>query len=190
MNDKVESFVNKRKPWNKPLQRCFPSDPLRSKLQKIYARSRKYATFVRNRKNRQEQKRAKEKEINSVDDVGNEATRWHENHLALRGLARGAGLTPLRSRSPPRRSFLQTQYYEIRGLNTYVALIKLNGKIRILIPALHLLHSVCCPVGNECGGVKLDKDGGTWVTTTLPESSASQLYARLILNLTQKGRWR
>jgi hypothetical protein len=36
-------------------------------------------------------------------------------------------------------------------------------------------------------GLKLDKDGGTWVTTTLPECGASQIERKADLKLTQEG---
>jgi hypothetical protein len=39
----------------------------------------------------------------------------------------------------------------------------------------------------DTAGLKLDKDGGTWVTTTLPESSASRIERKADLKLTSEG---
>src|SRR5277367_6301718 len=61
-------------------------------------------------------------------------------------------------------------------LNTNVVLVKLNGKDLYLDPG-----GAFTPFGllmwPETGtpGLKLDKDGGTWIKTTLPEAVESQI---------------
>jgi hypothetical protein len=66
-------------------------------------------------------------------------------------------------------------------LNGDVVVVKLNGKDVYCDPAAGY-----APFGlmtwEETGvaGLRLDKDGGTWVTTPLPESSSSQIIRKTL----------
>jgi hypothetical protein len=192
MNDLAESFLNKRKAMEQAVaETVSPNDSPDVKLQKIYARVQKIRnTSYETEKTEQEQKRAKEKEINSVEDVwkrgyagGNEIT------LLFAGLARAAGFDA----SPVRVSTRDDHFFHLsimrtRDLNTYVVLIKLNGKDTYFDPGTAFTPFGLLP-WPETGtaGLKLDKDGGTWVTTPNPESSDSQIVRKADLNLTQEG---
>jgi Domain of Unknown Function with PDB structure (DUF3857) len=192
MNDTAESFLNKRKVMEQAVAEIVsPSDSPDVKLQKMYARVQKIRnTSYEIEKTTQEQKRAKEKEINNVEDVwkrgyagGNEIT------LLFVGLARAAGFDASPVRVATRDDhFFKPSIMRSRDLNTYVTLVKLNGKDSYLDPG-----SAFTPFGllpwSEAGtaGLKLDKDGGTWVTTSLPESSESQIVRQADLNLTSDG---
>jgi hypothetical protein len=192
MNDLAESFLNKRKAMDQAVaETVSPNDSPDVKLQKIYARVQKIRnTSYETEKTEQEQKRAKEKEINSVEDVwkrgyagGNEIT------LLFAGLARAAGFDA----SPVRVSTRDDHFFHLsimrtRDLNTYVVLIKLNGKDTYFDPGTAFTPFGLLP-WPETGtaGLKLDKDGGTWVTTPNPESSDSQIVRKADLNLTQEG---
>jgi hypothetical protein len=192
MNDLAESFLNKRKAMEQAVaETVSPNDSPDVKLQKIYARVQKIRnTSYETEKTEQEQKRAKEKETNNVEDVwkrgyagGNEIT------LLFAGLARAAGFDA----SPVRVSTRDDHFFHLsimrtRDLNTYVALIKLNGKDTYFDPGTAFTPFGLLP-WPETGtaGLKLDKDGGTWVTTPNPESSDSQIVRKADLNLTQEG---
>jgi hypothetical protein len=192
MNDLAESFLNKRKAMEQAVaETVSPNDSPDVKLQKIYARVQKIRnTSYETEKTEQEQKRAKEKEINNVEDVwkrgyagGNEIT------LLFAGLARAAGFDA----SPVRVSTRDDHFFHLsimrtRDLNTYVVLIKLNGKDTYFDPGTAFTPFGLLP-WPETGtaGLKLDKDGGTWVTTPNPESSDSQIVRKADLNLTQEG---
>ena len=192
MNDTAESFVNKRKAMEQAVTEIVsPSEAQEVKLQKIYARVQKIRnTSYEVEKTTQEQKRAKEKEINNVEDVwkrgyadGNDIT------LLFIGLARAAGFDASPVRVATRDDhFFKPNIMRSRDLNTYVALVKLDGKDAYFDPG-----SAFAPFGllpwAEAGttGLKLDKDGGTWVTTTSPECSASQIVRKADLNLTSDG---
>jgi hypothetical protein len=192
MNDAAEGFLNKRKPMEQAAaQIVSPNDSPEVKLQKIYARAQKIRnTSYEIEKTTQEQKRAKEKEINSVEDVwkrgyagGNEIT------LLFVGLARAAGFDAFPVRVATRDDhFFKPGIMRSRDLNTYVALVKLNGKDSYFDPG-----SAFTPFGllpwseTNTAGLKLDKDGGIWVTTSLPESSASQILRKADLNMTSDG---
>jgi hypothetical protein len=192
MNDAAEGFLNKRKPMEQAAaQIVSPNDSPEVKLQKIYARAQKIRnTSYEIEKTTQEQKRAKEKEINNVEDVwkrgyagGNEIT------LLFVGLARAAGFDAFPVRVATRDDhFFKPGIMRSRDLNTYVALVKLNGKDSYFDPG-----SAFTPFGllpwseTNTAGLKLDKDGGIWVTTSLPESSASQILRKADLNMTSDG---
>jgi hypothetical protein len=192
MNDAAEGFLNKRKPMEQAAaQIVSPNDSPEVKLQKIYARAQKIRnTSYEIEKTTQEQKRAKEKEINNVEDVwkrgyagGNEIT------LLFVGLARAAGFDAFPVRVATRDDhFFKPGIMRSRDLNTYVALVKLNGKDSYFDPG-----SAFTPFGllpwseTNTAGLRLDKDGGIWVTTSLPESSASQILRKADLNMTSDG---
>jgi len=192
MNDAAESFVNKRKAMEQAVGEIVsPSDPADIKLRKIYARVQKIRnTSYEIEKTAQEQKRAKEKESNNAEDAwkrgyadGNDIT------LLFIGLARAAGFDASPVRVATRDDhFFKPTVMRSRDLNTYVALVKLNGKDAYFDPG-----SAFTPFGllpwAEAGttGLKLDKDGGTWVTTAAPESSESQIVRTADLSLTSDG---
>ncbi len=192
MNDAAESFVNKRKAMEQAVGEIVSTgDSPEVKLQKIYARVQKIRnTSYEIEKTEQEQKRAKEKEISNVEDVwkrgyadGNEIT------LLFVGLARAAGFDASPVRVATRDDhFFKPNIMRSRDLNTYVALVKVNGKDSYFDPGAAFTPFGLLP-WSETGttGLKLDKEGGTWVTTTMPEPSASQIVRKAELNLTSEG---
>src|SRR6266436_3828925 len=192
LNDGVESFVGKRKAMEQAVAEIVSaSDSPETKLQKIYARVQRVRnTSYEQEKTEQEQKRAKEKEINNVEDVwkrgyadGNEIT------LLFVSLARAAGFDASPVRVATRDDhFFKPNIMRSRDLNTYVALVKVNGKDSYFDPGAAFTPFGLLP-WSETGtaGLKLDKEGGTWVTTTMPEPSASQIVRKAELNLTSEG---
>jgi len=73
-------------------------------------------------------------------------------------------------------------------LNETAVLVKLNGKDLYFNPGAEF-----APFGmlnwSETGtpGMRLDKDGGTWIQTTLPESSESRIERKAKLKLSDSG---
>ena len=192
MNDTAEGFLNKRKAMEQAAAEIVsPNDSPDVKLQKIYARAQKIRnTSFEIEKTTQEQKRAKEKEINNVEDVwkrgyagGNEIT------LLFVGLARAAGFDASPVRVATRDDhFFKPGIMRSRDLNTYVALVKLNGKDFYFDPGYTFTPFGLLPWSEtNTAGLRLDKDGGTWLTTSLPESSASQILRKADLNMTSDG---
>jgi hypothetical protein len=191
-NDFLEGFVGKRKAMEAAVaQIVSPSDPPDVKLRKIYDR----VQAVRNtsyelRKTEQEEKRAKEKPPENVEELwkrgygnGNQLT-W----LFL-ALARAAGFEAYGCWVSDRRSyFFSPNTMESQKLNANVVLVKLNGKDVYLDPG-----AAFTPFGlltwSETGtpGLRLDKDGGTWIQTTLPQSSESKIERNAKLKLTDSG---
>jgi len=192
MDDAAEGFVNKRKAMEQALEQIVSAgDSPEAKLQKIYAKTQSIRnTSYEVGKTEQEQKRAKEKEINNAEEV------WRRGYgdgyqitWLFLGLARAAGFDASPVRISTRDDhFFKNSLMNARDLNTNVVSVKVNGKDLYFDPG-----SAFTPYGllpwPETGtaGLKLDKDGGSWVTTPNPESSASQVIRKADLSLTSEG---
>jgi hypothetical protein len=107
------------------------------------------------------------------------------------GLARAAGLEAYGVMASNRsRYFFHQNSMDARKLGWNVVLVKVNGKDIYCDPGVAFT-----PFGllewPETGvqGLRLDKDGGTWIETILPESSASRIerHANLTLSAATGG---
>jgi hypothetical protein len=190
--DRAESFVGKRKAMEQAVAEIVSaSDSPEAKLQKIYARVQQLRnTSYEREKTEQEQKREKEKEINNVEDLwkrgyGNGAQiTW--TFLAL---SRAAGFEAypvwVASRT---ENFFKSNLMRASDLNSNVVLVKLNGKDLYFDPGSAFTPYSLLPWGEtNVRGLKLDKDGGTWVVTPNPESSVSQIVRKADLKLNSEG---
>jgi Domain of Unknown Function with PDB structure (DUF3857) len=180
LNDRVESFVGKRKAMEEAVaQIVSPNDSPEVKLQKIYTRAQQIRnTSYEVRKTEQEQKRAKEKEAGNVEELwkrgygnGSDIT-WL--FLALVRAARFEAYAVMAS--DRRNYFFNPNLMDRTRLDANLVLVKVNGKDVYFDPG-----AAFTPFGMlewpETGvqGLRLDKDGGTWVRTMLPDSSASRV---------------
>lgn len=191
-NGQLESFIGKRKAMEQAVSQIVsPNDPQEVKLRKIYDR----VLQVRNTsyelaKTEQEEKRDKEKPAENVEDVWKRGygNNWQLTWLFL-GLARAAGFEAYGCWVSDRREyFFNPVTMQSAKLNTNVVLVKLNGKDLYLDPGI-----VFTPFGlltwSETGvqGLRLDKDGGTWIKTTLPQASESRIERVGKLKLSDAG---
>ena len=191
-NGQLESFIGKRKAMEQAVaQIVSPNDSQEVKLRKIYDRVQQ----IRNKsyevqKTEQEQKRAKEKPAENVEEVWK---RGYGDSVQLAwlflGLARAAGFEAYGCWVSDRREyFFSPVTMQSAKLNDNVVLVKLNGKDLYLDPGV-----VFTPYGlltwSETGvpGLRLDKDGGTWIQTTLPEASESRIERVGKLKLSDTG---
>ena len=192
MNDGAEGFVNKRKAMEQAVAEIVsPGDSPDAKLQKIYARVQKTRnTSYEVKKSEQEQKRAKEKDINNVEDL------WKRGYgeadqitLLFLGLARASGFDASAVKVATRDDhFFKPNVMKARDLNTYVILVKLSGKDAYFDPGAAYTPFGLLPwPETSTMGLKLDKDGGTWINTPTPEPSESQVIRKADLNLTLEG---
>ena len=105
------------------------------------------------------------------------------------GLARAAGLEASGVRVPSRSEhFFNEKTLNDADLDWSIAVVKVAGHDLYLDPGTPFV-----PFGllswaktNE-KGLKLDKDGGSWILTPLPESSASEIKRKADLKLTEEG---
>jgi transglutaminase-like putative cysteine protease len=191
-SDYLESFVGKRKAMEAAIaQIVSPNDTPEVKLRKIYDR----VQAIRNTsyevwKTEQEEKRAKEKPVDNVEELWK---RGYGNGTQLTwlflALARAAGFEAYGCWVSNRHDyFFVSQTMESQKLNSNVVLVKLNGKDIYFDPG-----AAFTPFGMliwpETGtqGLRLDKDGGTWIRTTLPQSSESKTARNAKLKLTDTG---
>jgi len=191
-NDLLESFIGKQKAMEQAVAQIVgPADSPETKLHKIYDRVQQVRnTSYEIRKTQQEEKRDKEKVNENVADIWK---RGYGNGQQLTwlflALARAAGLEAYGCWVADRRQyFFQPGLMESQDLDANVVLVKLNGKDLYFDPG-----GAFTPYGlltwSETGvrGLKLDKDGGTWITTTLPASSESQIKRAATLTLSDSG---
>lgn len=191
-NEQLEAFIGKRKAMEQAVSEIVSaSDSPEVKLQKIYARVQQIRnTSYEEPKSEQEQKRDKEKDPGNVEAIwkkqygnGQELT-W----LFL-ALARAAGFEAsgmwLADRS---HYFFQPQTMEGRRLDANVVVVKLNSKDVFFDPGAAFTPFGMLPwVETAVQGLKLDKDGGTWVATSLPASTESAINHKAQLKLNETG---
>lgn len=191
-NGQLESFVGKHKAMEEALaQIVSPSDSPEVNLHKIYDRVQTIRnTSYEMRKTEQEYKRDNEKPAENVEDVWK---RGYGDGIQLTwlflGLARAAGFESYGCWVSGRRQyFFNPKTLETRKLDSNVVLVKLNGKDVYFDPG-----GKFAPFGmlewSETGviGLRLDKDGGTWIKTSLPAASESRVERKAKFKLTDSG---
>jgi hypothetical protein len=191
-NGEVESFIGKRKAMEQAVaQIVSPGDTPEVKLQKIYARVQQLRnTAYEVETTEQEKKRNKEKATKNVEDVwksgsgsGREIT-WL--YLAL---VRAAGLEAYPVLVSRRNEYFFTpQMMDPHRLDDNVVLVKLNGKDTFYDPGTANTPFGILPWPETAvQGLRLDKDGGAWVTTSVPDSTVSNITRKADLKMTDQG---
>jgi Domain of Unknown Function with PDB structure (DUF3857)/Transglutaminase-like superfamily len=191
LNGKTESFLGKRKDMEPVVaQVVSPNDTPEMKAQKIYARLQQLRnTTYEVEKTDQEQKRNKAKE-------GNAGEVWRQGFGSSKditwlylAMVRAAGIESYLVQVSTRNEyFFNPRAMDANQLNSDVVLLKLGGKDVYCDPGTAFVPFGLLPWGKTAVmGLKLDKDGGSWVTTTLPESSVSKIERKAELRLTQEG---
>lgn len=192
LNDRTENFVGKRKAMEQAVSQIVsPSDSPEVKVQKIYARVQQIRnTSYEVRKTEQEQKREKEKEPGNVEEL------WHRGYgngqqltWLFLALVRAAGMEAYGVWASDRSNYMfDPRVMDSSKLDTNVVLVKLNGKDVYCDPG-----SAFTPLGllpwpeTAVKGLRLDKDGGGWVTTPVPASSESRIERKAALKMTDTG---
>jgi hypothetical protein len=189
---RIEDFINKRKAMEQAVaQIVSPSDTLEQKLQKIYARCQKIRnTSFEREKSQQEIDREKLKEINNVEDVWKRgyADGYDITWLFL-ALARAAGFDA----SPVFISTRDSHFFNPRvmnphDLNTNVVLVKLDGKDVYFDPGVAFAPFAMLPwYETGVNGMRIDKDGGTWILTTHSDAAVSGIDRQAKLQLDDTG---
>jgi hypothetical protein len=191
-NERVESFVGKHKAMEEAVaQIVSPSDSPGVKLQKIYARTQQIRNLsYEPRKTEQEEKRDKLKAESNVEDVWKNGygNGWNITWLFL-GLVRAAGFEAYPCIVSGRSEyFFKKERLNSSELNANVALVKLNGQDLYFDPGAKFTPYGMLPwMETDAAGLKLDKDGGKWILTSLPDSASSKIERIGKLNLTDNG---
>lgn len=191
-NEQLENFVGKKKAMDQAVAEIVsPGDSQEVKLQKIYARVQQIRnTSFEERKSEQEQKRDKEKPPENVEAI------WKDQYgdgqqltWLFLALARSAGFEAsgmwLADRS---HYFFVPQTMEGQRLDANVVVVKLNGKDVFFDPGAAFTPFGMLPwVETGVKGLKLDKDGGNWLQTSLPSSKESAILRKADLRLSETG---
>jgi hypothetical protein len=192
LNDQVERFVGKRKAMEQVVaQIVSPGDAPELKLRKIYERVQKIRnTGYEEELTEQEKKRGKQKNINNVEDLWkNGYGTGREITWLFLALARAAGLEASPVMVSRRNEYLfHPNSMDPHQLNDNVVLVKLDGKDTFYDPGTAFTPFGILPWPETLvQGLRLDKDGGTWVSTSLPDSSVSHIDRKATLKLTGEG---
>jgi Domain of Unknown Function with PDB structure (DUF3857) len=192
LNGRVESFTGKTKAMEQAVSQVVsPSDTPEAKAQKIYARVQQLKnTSFEVQKSEAEQKRDKTKEAKNVEDVwraqSGDGVQITWLYLAL---VKAAGIEAYPVYVSSRNEYIfQPKAMNAQQLNSNVVMLKINGKAVYCDPGTAFVPYGLLPWG-ETGvmGLKLDKEGGSWVETTMPLSSESRIVRKADLKLSDDG---
>ncbi|HUM05091.1 MAG TPA: DUF3857 and transglutaminase domain-containing protein [Terriglobales bacterium] len=185
-------FTNKHKAMEQTVaQIVAPDDTPEVKLQKIYARVLQIRnTSFEREKTEQEAKRAKEKDVNNVEDVLKRGygDAGDINWLFI-ALAKACGIEAYSVRVSSRSYyFFDQRLMNANQLNTDVVLVKLGGKDLYLDPGAKFAPYGLLPwYETKVQGLLLDKENGQWVTTDLPNSALAKTERKAELTLSEDG---
>ncbi len=192
LNGRLEGFVGKRKAMEEAVGGIVShGDSPEVKLQKIYARVQQMRnTSYEAEKTEQEQKREKEKDPTNVEEI------WKKQYANGRdltwlflGLARAAGFEASGMWVADRQNyFFLPNSMDGRRLDANVVVVKLNGKDVFFDPGAAFTPFGMLPwLETGVKGLKLDKDGGSWLDTELPASADSAIQHKAELKLSDTG---
>jgi hypothetical protein len=191
-NDRLEAFLGKKKDLQAAVaQIVSPNDAPEVKLQKIYARVQQLRNLsFEPLKSEEEVKREKQKRIENAADIlkqgygnGRDLT-W-----SFLGLARAAGFEGYGALVAARSEHIfNDKRMNSDELDSNVVLIKMGGKDLYFDPGAKFVPYGMLPWQETVSrGMKLDKDGGSWIETPGPWSSESQVKRKAELKLDNEG---
>jgi hypothetical protein len=190
--ESTDSFINKRKAMEQAVATIVsPSDAAEVKLRKIYTRVQQVRNLsFEQEKSEAERKREKQKELFNVEEVWKAGYAYGSqiNYLFI-ALARAAGFEANCVLVSRRDSFFfQPGMMNPNQLNDNVIFVKAQGKDYYLDPGTRFTPFGLLPWAETAvKGLKLDKEGGTWVQTPLPASSESQIRRVADLRMDDQG---
>jgi Domain of Unknown Function with PDB structure (DUF3857)/Transglutaminase-like superfamily len=188
----VEDFVDKRRAMAEAVAQIVePGDSPEVKLRKIYERVQRLRNIsFERKKSEQELERENLKYAKSAEDV------WKRgygdgNQIAwlFLALVRAAGIQA----DPVIVSTRDVQFFNPgimnpNDLNSNVVVVALDGREIYLDPGIPFAPFGVLPWSETAvGGLRLDKEGGAWITTPLPDPKDSRIERKARLKLTPSG---
>ncbi len=177
--DEVQRFTDERRAMEKALAQVIQAtDAPEARLRKLYERTQRIQNLSFESESEQEAGQRNDDSIRSVDDVWSRGygNARQINWLFL-ALARTAGIEAYPVLVSTRdRYFFSSTLMNAGELNSALVLVKLDGKELYLEPGVPFTPFGLLPwyeTGVE--GLRLDKDGGTWLRTPMPDPSASRI---------------
>jgi hypothetical protein len=191
-NDEIESFLGKRAVLDKIVaETVSPGDSTAVKLHKLYERTQKIRNLSYElRKTDEEKKREGFKPINNVEElISNGYGYKNQIDWLFLGLARAAGVEayPLLL-SNRKQNFFKKERMNTSELGFAAVAVNVDGREIYLDPGGEMAPYGLLP-WEETGvaGLKVDKTGGTWMETSLEDSSMSEVRRVADLNLAEDG---
>jgi hypothetical protein len=191
-NAHVEQFIDKRRAMADAVSQIVaPGDTPEVKLHKIYERTQRIRNLGYERqKSAEETDRENLKEDRNAEDVWTHGY-GDGNQIAwlFLALVRAAGIQA----DPVIVSTRDTHFFNARvmnpaELNSNVVVVTLDGKQLYLDPGIALAPFGALPWSETAVvGLRLDKNGGSWVTMPLPGATDSRIERTAQLRLTTEG---
>jgi len=191
-NGKAEGFVDKRKAMEEAVNNIVaPGDQQEVKLRKIYDRVQRIKNLsYLPRMSAEQIKQENLKEPGNVEELWKNqyGYGWQLTWLYL-GLVRAAGFEAYPCFVAQRNEyFFRKERADGRELADNVVLVKLNGQERYFDPGAAFTPFGLLPwIETGTPGLKLDKEGGSWIETPLPPSSDSKIERKADFKLTPEG---
>src|SRR5271166_791402 len=190
--EQLEAFIGKPGALSDAvLQIVSPTDSAEERLRKIYARVQQFRnTSYELQRTEQEEKRENVKAIKKVEDI------WKRGYgdgvdltwLYL-ALVRAAGFQAYGVWVSDRKNyFFDPSQMDSFRLDANVVLVEMNGKQVFCDPGAKFAPFGLLPwIETGVQGLRLDKDGGTWIRTPLADSSVSRILRNADLKLVPEG---
>jgi hypothetical protein len=191
LNSQLETFVGNRKSMVHEVEEIVaPNDSPEIKLRKIYARVQQMRNTSYEVQRTEQEEHENEKSAKTAEDVwksgygGRDQLTW----LFL-ALVRAAGFEAYGVWASDRENYFFSPVWMDRGrLDANIVLVKLNGKDLYFDPGVAFTPFGLLPwAETSVQGLQMDKRGGTWVRTMLPESAQSRIERRANLKLADTG---
>jgi hypothetical protein len=187
--EETEKFMDKRREMEQAVSAIVsPTDSADTKLRKIYARCQQVKNL--NFEKQAERESYAKLKNNNVEDVWKNGVAWGgEVNLLFLALVRAAGFEAYFVRISGRSEyFFNPKRMNASELDANAVLVKSEGKDLFLDPATKFAPFGLLP-WPETGatGLRLDKQGGTWVKTSVPESSTCKVIRQADLKLDDEG---
>jgi hypothetical protein len=191
-NGKAEGFADKRKAMDEAVKGIVAAgDAPEVKLRKIYDRVQQIKNLsYLPRMSAEQAKQENFKELTNVEELwkAQYGHGWQLTWLFL-GLARAAGFEAYPCFVAQRNeTFFRKERVDGRELSDNLVLVKVDGKDRYFDPGAAFAPFGLLPwIETGTAGLKLDKDGGTWIQTPLPVSNESRIERKAVFKLNPEG---
>lgn len=188
----IEKFLNQRRAMAEAVaQTVEPGDSTDTKLRKIYARTQRLRNLSYERKrSEQEVEREKLKDAKDVEDVWNHGYGYGEQISWLfLALVRAAGIEAYPVLVSTRDShFFNDRIMNPADLNTNIILVLRDGKEWYFDPGVQFASfGTLAWAETAVIGLRLEKNGGTWIHTPLPDPAQSRVERKAAFQLTSSG---
>ncbi len=188
----IENFVSKPAAMQKAVAEIIlPNDQPETKLQKIYARVQQLQNISFDEAtSEKELKRENELQNRNAEDVWkNQSGGWLDLNRLFLGLVRAAGFEAYAVFVSTRdRYFFKPELMISSQLNHTVILVRIAGADRYFDPGTEFTPYGYLPwAESSVLGLRLDKQGGSWVTTSMAPSSGSVVNRVADLKVTETG---